>query len=1119
MRVSQDTKSLAWVKWSNVLPSFEKRGLNIGSLKAFNIALLQKWRWRLYRFEQDNDCFIIDRTVNGRWHQNWSRVDIGIRNMAYLIELLLEISQVDLNSEDDTCIWSMVDDGVFSRMPLDQLPHQLNLSARGIDISMISCPSCNGNVESTHIFFECASVKEVWSLVHKAGRSGGKLTMSWQLTCEFASPTAWTHKEEIALCKGWVDVSENNMLGNSRKEARFWLQECGASDVDYDAMALMDYEAKNGTTVKRYNSSGSSSFNTESGEASINLNTNLGDDDEDEVDGNRDDKSGERTKRSVFKDQKEGCECRERDVRNQEYRQCQDDIRFYLQSYDHLTGDARLAMEELRAKIKTKRNSLEELFTQQEKMKLETTQTSTAAKLPMLKQGDYEMSRLRIEQYFQVQDSALWDVIKSENSFVPVTQTTTSEEGAITTTISSPVTAKENIKKKNDVKARSMLLMALSNEHLMTFNQYKDAKSLFAAIETRFGGNEATKKTQKNLLKQMYENFSAINTMSMDDLYNNFKIVEQEVKGTASSSSSSQNMAFVSSSSTNNTNEVYTAYGLVHEDLEQIHKDDLEKMDLKWQLALLSTRAKRKYPEEVPTVVSEPKARFKEERKKNQVGIRSFFKKGLKNKFRFRKNRIEKERHDSIKERANQRKEKKEKKTYRLCEGETAAASCQKRRETAAFVIGKETGTETTIDCKRKKGIDFSPNLHRGRSVKFLKKRKIRRKKKRFLGTEDVQQAHSQQFKSEFERLVMKEDESIDSFVGKLRSIITKAATCGLTFAEQTKVRKVLNAVLDKFVPVVATIEIIVDFKTVKLEEIIGKLKTYEERIKFRKGSQEDNSEKLLFTCQGNDKNYKHSYGNDRRGRGNQTRGRGRGKFTRDSKNEDNYDRRRRNPKDQNYHRKDIIEIKCYNCHEFGHYAGDCPKPDHNKHLEEEPSVEKGECKKHRETPSRFQKENHISKDIKSSNKKVDPEDRDTSTKRNRLLEIQDYEMKQMKEDSDKDKLIRSQIPDNSKKDLGYASYHAVPPPPTGLFPPLKLNLSNSGLEEFQQPKFEGYGPKTSKSVYEDIYNEVKKYPDAPLVKDRVSNNKDCSVESPVVIEKKTVVPTIAKVEFVRPKQ
>nr|GEV78230.1 hypothetical protein [Tanacetum cinerariifolium] len=67
----------------------------------------------------------------------------------------------------------------------------------------------------------------------------------------------------------------------------------------------------------------------------------------------------------------------------------------------------------------------------------------------------------------------------------------------------------------------------------------------------------------------------------------------------------------------------------------------------------------------------------------------------------------------------------------------------------------------------------------------------------------------------------------------------------------------------------------------------------------------------------------------------------------------------------------------------------------------------------------------------------------------------------------------RSQLPDNSKKGVGFVSYNVVSPPPIGLFSPLKLDLSNSDLEEFQQPEFEGYGPKTSKSVSKDISNEV----------------------------------------------
>ncbi|GJZ05474.1 hypothetical protein Tco_0539267, partial [Tanacetum coccineum] len=270
-------------------------------------------------------------------------------------------------------------------------------------------------------------------------------------------------------------------------------------------------------------------------------------------------------------------------------------------------------------------------------MELDTTQTKTTAKLPMLKQG--------------------------------------------------PVTADEKTQKKNDVKDRSMLLMALPYEHLLTFNQYKDAKTLFAAIQTRFGGNDATKKTQKTLRKQMYENFSvprtesldsifnrlqkivsqlAIlgenisqedlnlkflkslpfewnthvvvwrnkpdpDTMSFDDLYNNFKIVEQEVKGTANSSSSlsSQNMAFVSTSSS--TNEVNTAYEVstantqVSTGSAQVstaNSNNLEDMDLKWQLALLSMRTRRFFQKTVRKITINGSDTARYDKSKNQDSSR-----------------------------------------------------------------------------------------------------------------------------------------------------------------------------------------------------------------------------------------------------------------------------------------------------------------------------------------------------------------------------------------------------------------------------------------------------------------------------------------------------------------
>ncbi|GJZ02347.1 hypothetical protein Tco_0520308 [Tanacetum coccineum] len=89
-------------------------------------------------------------------------------------------------------------------------------------------------------------------------------------------------------------------------------------------------------------------------------------------------------------------------------------------------------------------------------------------------------------------------------------------------------------------------------------------------------------------------------------------------------------------------------------------------------------------------------------------------------------------------------------------------------------------------------------------------------------------------------------------------------------------------------------------------------------------------------------------------------------------------------------------------------------------------------------------------------------------------------------------------------------SYNAIPHPLTGLFSPPNLELSNSGLEEFQQPEFEGYGPKTSKIVNEDTSNEVRESPDAPMVEKLVLDDK---------LEKKTFFPTNAKIEFIRPKQ
>ncbi|GJW78525.1 putative ribonuclease H-like domain-containing protein [Tanacetum coccineum] len=209
------------------------------------------------------------------------------------------------------------------------------------------------------------------------------------------------------------------------------------------------------------------------------------------------------------------------------------------------------------------------------------------------------------------------EIIEEGNSFKPVARTTTDNNGISTTTIPGAVTADEKILKKNNLKARSILIMTLLSEHLLTFNKHKDAKSLFEAIEARFGGNEATKKTQKTLLKQMYETSSASSSESFDSIFNRLQKIISQLTILGHSGTNDDNSANVyvstgstpvSTASTNNSTACLsdaTVYAylatqpngsqVVHEDLEQIHEDDLDEMDLKWQLALLSMKARKFY--------------------------------------------------------------------------------------------------------------------------------------------------------------------------------------------------------------------------------------------------------------------------------------------------------------------------------------------------------------------------------------------------------------------------------------------------------------------------------------------------------------------------------------------
>nr|GEY22676.1 hypothetical protein [Tanacetum cinerariifolium] len=480
----------------------------------------------------------------------------------------------------------------------------------------------------------------------------------------------------------------------------------------------------------------------------------------------------------------------------------------------------------------------------------------------------------------------------------------------------------------------------------MTFNQYKDAKCLFAAIETRFVSNEATKKTQKTLLKQTYENFNAqstesldsnfnmlqkivsqlavlgefisqkdlnlnflrslpsawsthvvvwrnkpdLDTMSIYDLYNNFKIVKQEVKGTASSNLSSKNTAFVSSPSTNSTNEVDTAYGY---------------KDAKCLFAAIETR---------------------------------------------------------------------------------------------------------------------------------------------FVSNEATKKTQKTLLKQTYENFNAQSTESLDSNFNMLQKIVSQLVVLG-EFISQ----KDLNLNFLRSLPSAWSTHVVVwrnkpDLDTMSIYDLYNNFKIVKQEVKGT-ASSNLSSKNMAFVSSPSTNSTNEvdtAYG-----------------ITINGSDIAGFDK---------------SKVKCYNYHKMGYFVRECRGP------------------RNQDSRNRYQD---------SSRRTVHVEE--TPSKAMVAIDGVGFDWSYIAED---------EVPTNVAL-IPFSDSERCPPP--------KTNLSYSSLEEYKQPEFESYGPKSceieSKNASKDIPNELKEYPDAPLVKDRVSDNKHCPVESPVLVEKKTVIPIIAKVAVVRSKQ
>ncbi|GJT77332.1 ribonuclease H-like domain-containing protein [Tanacetum coccineum] len=195
--------------------------------------------------------------------------------------------------------------------------------------------------------------------------------------------------------------------------------------------------------------------------------------------------------------------------------------------------------------------------------------TITAMKIPIIKKGECDILSMRIRQYICHTDHNLWDIIVNGDL---------QEEPAPTRDKSSPSaphvpkTAKQLAAKRNQERVKSILLLAIPNEYLLKFHNVLDAKSLWEAIKSR--------------------------------------VYKDEMKRSSSSTSNSQNLDFLSSDNTSSTNEVSTtsgnfgvndaggtsstSQGSSNPDAnEVIDQDDLEELDIRWQVAMMTIRVQR----------------------------------------------------------------------------------------------------------------------------------------------------------------------------------------------------------------------------------------------------------------------------------------------------------------------------------------------------------------------------------------------------------------------------------------------------------------------------------------------------------------------------------------------
>nr|GEU83576.1 hypothetical protein [Tanacetum cinerariifolium] len=297
----------------------------------------------------------------------------------------------------------------------------------------------------------------------------------------------------------------------------------------------------------------------------------------------------------------------------------------YLEELDKLIDEKVLKCGELRIK-ENEVQAIKDIERWLQEKSL-SPRVVAVVKLPILNPNEFDLWKIRIEQYFLITGYSLWEVILNGDTPTP----TRIADGVVL--VISPTIAEQRLAKKNELKARGALLMALPDKHQLKFNIHKYANSLMEAIAKSGTSSKSLDQIHNRLQKLIsqleilsesisqedinlkflrslplewkthtliWRNKADLDEQSLDDLFNNLKIYEAEVKGSSTSSHNTQNIAFVSSNNTDSTNESVNAVPSVSAASFQApistlpHVDSLSdaEMDLKWQMAMLTMRAR-----------------------------------------------------------------------------------------------------------------------------------------------------------------------------------------------------------------------------------------------------------------------------------------------------------------------------------------------------------------------------------------------------------------------------------------------------------------------------------------------------------------------------------------------